>query len=36
LVDKFHRPSLMIDAEPDRLGVELVNQYRTAKTSGAI
>jgi uncharacterized protein (DUF58 family) len=28
--------SLMIDAEPDRLGVELVNQYRTAKTSGAI
>jgi uncharacterized protein (DUF58 family) len=28
--------SLMVDAEPDRLGVALVNQYRTAKTAGVI
>ena len=28
--------SLMVDAEPDRLGVDLVNQYRTAKTAGVI
>jgi uncharacterized protein (DUF58 family) len=28
--------SLMIDAEPDHLGAQLVNQYRAAKTSGAI
>lgn len=28
--------SLMVDAEPDRLGVALVNQYRTAKAAGVI
>jgi uncharacterized protein (DUF58 family) len=28
--------SLMVDAEPERLGVALVNQYRTAKTAGVI
>ena len=28
--------SLMVDAEPDRLGVALVNEYRTAKRAGTI
>ena len=28
--------SLMVDAEPDLLGMALVNQYRTAKASGVI
>jgi uncharacterized protein (DUF58 family) len=30
------RDALMVDAEPQRLGVELVNRYRAAKRSGLI
>jgi uncharacterized protein (DUF58 family) len=30
------RSSLMIDAEPDQLGVQLVNRYHAAKRSGMI
>jgi uncharacterized protein (DUF58 family) len=38
--DAFHRLAnrgpLMVDAEPDRLGIELVNRYHAAKRSGLI
>jgi uncharacterized protein (DUF58 family) len=38
--DAFHRLSardaLMVDAEPDRLGIELVNRYHAAKRAGLI
>jgi uncharacterized protein (DUF58 family) len=30
------RDTLMVDAEPERLGVELVNRYRAAKRAGKI
>jgi hypothetical protein len=30
------RDALMVDAEPERLGVELVNRYHTAKRAGLI
>jgi uncharacterized protein (DUF58 family) len=30
------RDALMVDAEPERLGVELVNKYHTAKAAGII
>jgi uncharacterized protein (DUF58 family) len=30
------RDTLMVDAEPERLGVELVNRYRAAKRAGTI
>ena len=30
------RDGLMVDADPERLGIELVNQYRAMKRAGAI
>jgi len=30
------RDALMVDAEPDRLGIELVNRYHAAKRAGMI
>jgi hypothetical protein len=30
------RDALLVDAEPDRLGVELVNRYRSVKRAGLI
>jgi hypothetical protein len=30
------RDALMVDAEPERLGVELVNRYHAAKRAGLI
>ena len=30
------RDSLMVDAEPQRLGVELVNRYQSVKKAGLI
>jgi hypothetical protein len=30
------RDALMVDAEPERLGIELVNRYHAMKRSGAI
>ena len=38
--DAFNRlaahDALMVDAEPERLGVELVNRYQAAKGAGLI
>jgi hypothetical protein len=38
--DAFNRlaksPTLMVDAEPERLGVELVNRYHALKRAGKI
>jgi uncharacterized protein (DUF58 family) len=38
--DAFNRlaahDALMVDAEPEQLGVELVNRYRAAKSAGLI
>ena len=30
------RDALMVDAEPERLGIELVNRYHSAKRAGMI
>jgi hypothetical protein len=30
------RDALMVDAEPERLGIELVNRYHAAKRAGLI